>query len=338
MTGARGTASRTGNRWHGTGTAMAAGPAVEERRSAHSTAHSFREIEMTAPYRLAHAAPAAQPDTIRFAALGDSVTEGVGAPVDSGWCGWPALLAPALSTDPELVEHRNLAISGALSSDLINRQLPAALALRPHLVAVVAGGNDTLRANFDIARTAAALDTALRELSAAGSVLLTACLPDPGRLLRLPGPLARPLARRMNAVNTVVHELSRRHEAIHLHLADLPWLDHRPLLSADRLHPSPAGHLLIAREFHSCLAAAGHPVGPPPGAVLVPPAPGRAADLWWMATRGTAWIARRSVDLIPGLLALATAETVQLLRGRSQALDAEAQARAWAALAALPQD
>ncbi|GAA1972341.1 SGNH/GDSL hydrolase family protein [Kitasatospora viridis] len=291
---------------------------------------------MTAP-TIAHPAPAAPHDTIRFAALGDSVTEGVGAPAGPGWCGWPALLAPALATAPELVEHRNLAVSGALSADLTDRQLPAALALRPHVAAVVAGGNDTLRANFDIARTAAALDTTLRQLGAAGSVLLTACLPDPGRLLGLPGPLARPLARRMAAVNTVVHELSDRHEAIHLHLADLPWLDHRPLLSADRLHPSPAGHLLIAREFHTCLATAGHPVGPPPAAVLVPPAPSRAADLWWLATRGTAWVARRSIDLLPGLLALAATETLHHLRGRSAALDAEAQAGARAALAGLAQ-
>lgn len=234
---------------------------------------------MIAPTHSAPAIADAPAEIVRFAALGDSVTEGVGAPAGPatpGWRGWPALLAPALAADPAHVLHRNLAVSGARSADLVSRQLPAALAMRPHLVAVVAGGNDTLRADFDIARTAADLDTALRELAAAGSVLLTACLPDPGRLLGLPGPLARPLARRMAAVNTVVHELSRRHDAIHLHLAELPWLRDRPLLSADRLHPSPAGHLLIAREFHACLAAAGHPVGPPPAAVLAPPAPAAA--------------------------------------------------------------
>ncbi|MGC0311756.1 SGNH/GDSL hydrolase family protein [Kitasatospora acidiphila] len=291
---------------------------------------------MTAPTHSAPAIADAPAEIVRFAALGDSVTEGVGAPAGPatpGWRGWPALLAPALAADPAHVLHRNLAVSGARSADLVSRQLPAALAMRPHLVAVVAGGNDTLRADFDIARTAADLDTALRELAAAGSVLLTACLPDPGRLLGLPGPLARPLARRMAAVNTVVHELSRRHDAIHLHLAELPWLRDRPLLSADRLHPSPAGHLLIAREFHACLAAAGHPVGPPPAAVLAPPAPGRCADLWWLATRGTAWLARRSVDLLPGLLALAAAETVQQLHSRGAELDARAEAAARAAMA-----
>ncbi|MCX4749360.1 SGNH/GDSL hydrolase family protein [Kitasatospora sp. NBC_01287] len=290
---------------------------------------------MTAPTRPTAARAAARARTVRFAALGDSLTEGVGSPDQGGWRGWSALLAPALATDPTLVTHLNLAASGARATELTMRQLPSALDLRPHLAAVLVGGNDTLRAEFDIARTAAALDTVLGALAAQGAVLLTACLPDPGALLGLPGPLARPLARRMASVNAVVHELSHRHAAVHLHLAQLPWLADRALLSADRLHPSPAGHLLIARRFHQLLAEAGHPLGPPPAAVRAPAPPGRAADLWWLATRGTAWLARRSVDLLPGLLALAATEGVHRLCGSVAVLDARSGAATEAALAAL---
>lgn len=39
--------------------------------------------------------------TIRFAALGDSLTEGVGAPGSDGWRGWAALLAPSLAAAPD---------------------------------------------------------------------------------------------------------------------------------------------------------------------------------------------------------------------------------------------
>ncbi|MCX5214223.1 SGNH/GDSL hydrolase family protein [Kitasatospora sp. NBC_00240] len=282
--------------------------------------------------------PAAAPQTapLRFAALGDSLTEGVGDPVPGGWRGWAALLAGALSEDAAGVDFHNLARSGALSHDLTAAQLPAALALRPRLAAVVVGGNDTLRSGFDIRHTARELDTALGALAGEGTQLLTACLPDPGLLLRLPGPLARPLARRMRAVNTVVHALSLRHRTVHLHLTELPWTADRDLLSVDRLHPSATGHHLIARGFHARLAEAGHRLGPAPAAAPAAAGPGRAADLWWMATRGTSWVAERSTDLLPGLVALAVTEARGRLRGATARLDEQMAGAASAALAGLP--
>ncbi|WP_354638774.1 SGNH/GDSL hydrolase family protein [Kitasatospora camelliae] len=272
--------------------------------------------------------------TLRFAALGDSLTEGIGDPVPGGWRGWAALLAPALSEGP--VDFHNLAASGTLAEDPTERQLPYAVAVRPHLAAVLGGGNDTLRTGFAVERTAERLDAVLRALSGQGAVLLTACLPDPGRLLGLPAPLAVPLARRMRSVNTAVHTLTTRYRAVHLHLAELPWQDDRKLLGADRLHPSALGHHLIARGFHARLAAAGHPVGPAPAAVPGTPPPGLAADLRWLATQGTRWVAARSTDLLPGLLALAATECRHRLRGTGHRLDANAERATTEALARLP--
>src|SRR5438477_5691251 len=110
---------------------------------------------------------------MRFAALGDSLTEGVGDPAPDGWRGWAALLAPALSDGP--VEFHNLARSGALSRTLLEEQLAAVVALRPEFAAVVVGGNDTLRAGFEIGRTTQHLDVAMRTLHANKAMLLTAC-------------------------------------------------------------------------------------------------------------------------------------------------------------------
>jgi len=270
---------------------------------------------------------------LRFAALGDSLTEGVGDPVPDGRRGWAALLAPALSDGP--VDFHNFARSGVLSRDLMSDQLPDATALRPHFAAVVAGGNDTLRAGFDIGRTARHLDSAMHALRAEGAVLLTACLPDPGRLLGLPQPLARPLARRMRAVNTVVHALSDRYGAVHLHVAELPWQEERSLLSVDRLHPSATGHHRIAREFHTRLIAHGLRLGAAPAAAAATPPPGRLADGWWMATQGTRWVAARCTDLLPGLLALAAVETRHLLRGSTAELDERSTRATASALARL---
>ncbi|MFF4186132.1 SGNH/GDSL hydrolase family protein [Streptomyces sp. NPDC001691] len=241
---------------------------------------------------------------LRFAALGDSLTEGVGDPVSGGWRGWAALLA---GHQPGW-EFRNFAASGALTLDVLEQQAPLAREFAPHLVSVVVGVNDTLRRSFDIQHVAVRLDTVYEGLASAGTVLLTACLPDPGAMLGLPGPLARPLARRQRAVNTVVHSLSSRYGAVHLHLADPAWVEDRTLWSADRLHPGERGHRLIAARCHALLAERGLAPGEPPPAEPERPPPGAAASLYWLATSGTAWLARRSTDLLPQLLRLAGEE------------------------------
>ncbi|TJZ44192.1 SGNH/GDSL hydrolase family protein [Streptomyces piniterrae] len=271
-----------------------------------------------------------------FVALGDSLTEGLGDPLPGGgWRGWAALLADALGERPGGVRLVNLAESGALAGDVAERQLPAARRLAPRFVSLVVGANDTLRAAFDIAKVAAALDLAHGALSADGAVVLTACLPDPGRMLGLPAPLARPLARRMRAVNAVVHAVSDRYGGVHLHIADHRWVTDRDSWSVDRLHPSERGHRLLAHAFHTALAGTGVPVGPPPALTLDGPPPTRAGSAWWMATRGTRWVADRCTDLLPGLLALAWQECRHGLAGSGRLLDAAAERTTRAALAAL---
>ncbi|GGV61340.1 hypothetical protein GCM10010294_10770 [Streptomyces griseoloalbus] len=76
-------------------------------------------------------------------ALGDSLTEGIGERVGGGWRGWAALLAPSLGAEP--ARFTDLAVSGARTREVLERQLPAALALRPGLVSVVVGVSDPMR-------------------------------------------------------------------------------------------------------------------------------------------------------------------------------------------------
>lgn len=270
---------------------------------------------------------------LRFVALGDSLTEGVGDPVGKGWRGWAALLAAGLSPQP--VRFTNLAVSGAQTRDVLETQLPAGLALRPDLVSVVVGVNDTLRRTFDIRALAARLDEVYGACTGQGAALLTACLPDPGAMLGLPGALARPLARRQRAVNTVVHALSERYGAVHLHACEGDWLRDRAMWSADRLHPGERGHRQFAVRCHALLAQAGLATGTPPSPEPNSPAPTRAAGLWWLATAGTGWVARRCTDLLPQLLRLAADEVHHHARGTSARLDLRATHAVTAALAAL---
>lgn len=240
-----------------------------------------------------------------FAALGDSITLGLGDPLPGGaWRGWAALLSESLR-EPEL---HNLAVPGARSADVERDQLPRALELRPDVASVVMGINDTLRARFDPARIEQAAAHTVGSLRAAGAVVLTMRLPEPGQMLGLPGCLARPLARRMALVNAVMDGVAARFGTLHFDAAAEPQTYDRRSWSVDRLHPSERGHRLIACCFYDKLAAAGHPVGGRPGAEPSLPAPTRAAEFAWMATKGTGWVLRRSTDLVPYLLAMAVRE------------------------------
>lgn len=274
--------------------------------------------------------------TVRFVALGDSLTEGVGDPVGEAWRGWAALLADGLAQQPEeSVEFTNLAVSGAQTRDVLERQTPAGLALNPDVVSVVIGVNDTLRCTFDIQAVAARLDEVYAAFTEQGAVLLTACLPDPGAMLGLPGALARPLARRQRAVNTVVHALSERYGAVHLHAAEGEWIMDRAIWSADRLHPGEWGHRQLALRFHALLAEEGVASGVAPSPEPEFPVPTKSASLLWLATAGTGWVARRCTDLLPQLLRLAADEMRHRARGTSARLDLSASHAVSMALASL---
>jgi lysophospholipase L1-like esterase len=255
----------------------------------------------------------------RFVALGDSITLGIGDPIrleppglpgghprkgKRGWRGWAVLLSDSMP-EPDL---HIVAGNGACWADLERDQLPTALQLRPDVASVVIGVNDTLRPNFDPDRIGKSAAHVVGGLRASGAEVLTMRLPDPGRMLGVPGLLARPLARRAHAVNQVMDDVAERFGTLHFDAAGDAEVFNPEMWAVDRLHPSERGHRLIARRFHALLAAAGHPVGAPPGGEPLNQPPTRAEALAWMATKGTAWVARRSTDLVPSLLAMAFAE------------------------------
>jgi hypothetical protein len=115
--------------------------------------------------------------------------------------------------------------------------------------------------------------------------VLTVRLPDPGQMFGLPGALARPLARRIRAVNAAVDEVARRHGTVHLDVACDPATYERRYWSVDRLHPNERGHRLIACRFHALLGASGFPVGPGPDPEPSSRPPTRLAEVHWMATK-----------------------------------------------------
>jgi hypothetical protein len=91
----------------------------------------------------------------------------------------------------------------------------------------------------------------------------------------------------------------------------------------------------LAVRFHGLLAEAGLATGAAPSPEPEHPVPTRSASLWWLATAGTGWVARRCTDLLPQLLRLAADEMRHRARGTSGRLDLRAAAAVSAALAAV---
>lgn len=245
-----------------------------------------------------------------FTALGDSITLGVGDPVrvpgqkQQAWRGWAGLLAESMH-EPEL---HNLASNGACAADIARDQLPMALARRPDVASVVFGINDTLRPGFDPERIYAAAARTVGELRSAGAEVLTMRLPDSGWMLGLPDSLAKPLARRTAAVNAAIDGVAQRFGTLHFDAPGNPATYEKRMWAVDRLHPNERGHRLIAQSFHELLHNAGLRIGPPPASEPENAPPTRRAEFAWMATKGTAWVLKRSTDLVPYLLAMAIRE------------------------------
>ncbi|GMA34337.1 SGNH/GDSL hydrolase family protein [Demequina litorisediminis] len=90
---------------------------------------------------------------MRFVAIGDNFTEGVGDRIDGGAVrGWADLVAAGLAAGlDEPVDYANLAIRGRLIGPIVGEQAEPALALspRPDVLAFNGGGNDMMRPGFD---------------------------------------------------------------------------------------------------------------------------------------------------------------------------------------------
>src|SRR6202041_1069233 len=211
----------------------------------------------------------------RIVTLGDSITLGMGDPAPGGgWRGWAFLLAAGLP-GPQL---HNLAVRGAQAKHVERDQLPAALALRPDIASVVVGINDTLRAGFDPVRTGQATARTVAALTASGATVLTMRLPDPAQMFGLPSALARPLTRRMRAVNAELDKVAAHFGTVHWDASSDPETYDRRNWSVDRLHPNERRHRLIAWRVWERLDAADVKTAGGPDAEPDAPAPPRRDD------------------------------------------------------------
>lgn len=228
----------------------------------------------------------------RYAALGDSFTEGLCddlAP-DGRHIGWADRLAQHLADRAGGVEYANLAIRGRLLRQVVDEQVPAAIALGPDLVTFAAGVNDSLRSGFDLDATATACERAVRSLRASGADVLLVAFGDPSRRSRVLGSVRE----RIRAYNTAVEAIAALYGCRVMRFWDLAVFDDDDLWDEDRLHLSPAGHRLAALAALEALGL-GDARWRTPSPLGRPPHPGARAlgHARWARRHAAPWVVRR---------------------------------------------
>ncbi|MET9882069.1 SGNH/GDSL hydrolase family protein [Streptomyces sp. NPDC006430] len=235
--------------------------------------------------------PGAEQPYLRYVALGDSQTEGVGDGDDTvGLRGLADRLAEHLVRHAPGLRYANLAVRGRLAGQVRAEQLAPALALRPDLATVIAGVNDVLRPRFDVDGVAGHLEAMFEALTAQGARVATLTFPDLARIT----PLARPLSPRVAALNDRIRRAGRRHGVVVVETGHHPVVTDPRLWSADRLHASPIGHQRIAAALARALDLPGsddswtHPLPPAQAS-----APTLVDELAWAAGFLGPWLGRR---------------------------------------------
>jgi lysophospholipase L1-like esterase len=191
---------------------------------------------------------------MRYVAIGDSFTEGVGDERSDGSVrGWADRVAEGLATATGTpVQYANLAIRGRKLGPIVDEQLEPALALGPTLLTFNGGGNDIMRRHVDLPRIVELSRQVVQRCQDVGIELILLAGPDPTAHIPM---------------GTVVH---RRGELLTAEIAGIadefgiPFVDMWHDLEirrsgywvADRIHLNPAGHRRVAGRL---LTVLGHP-------------------------------------------------------------------------------
>lgn len=189
---------------------------------------------------------------MRFVAIGDSFTEGVGDELPDGTVrGWADLAAQGwASSRGEPIEYANFAIRGKLVWPIVAQQLEPALALKPTHLSFNGGGNDMLRPRTSITHIVAAFSQVLRRCDEEGVTVLVLSGANPSAQL----PLSRLIQRRGDELSAAVGGLIADRPDV---VQALNWPDHElshpSYWSEDRLHMNSRGHHRVAARVLDAL-------------------------------------------------------------------------------------
>lgn len=229
---------------------------------------------------------------LRYVALGDSFTEGVGDPDPTrpnGLRGWADRVAEQLAAHSRDFRYANLAIRGRKLPAILAEQIEPAVALQPDLVTIYAGGNDMLRPKVDLDGLVASYDEALGKLAATGARLLVWTAFDPGEN----GIFGRARGR-FATYNELVRESAERNGATIVDFWRFREFRDWRYWDFDRLHMSPFGHQLMAKKVLDVLGVE-HTVEAPvlPDAVALTRRQQLRENAVWARSELAPWVHRR---------------------------------------------
>lgn len=189
------------------------------------------------------------PESIRYVAIGDSFTEGVGDDLPDGSVrGWADDVAAVMARVAP-VEYANLAIRGRLMEPIVDEQLEAALDLKPSLMTFNGGGNDVMRPGVDLQHLRDLTERVIIRCREAGVQLVLLSGANPSSQL----PMGRVINRRGADLTRAVAELTRAHGVPFADNFSDRELSRAQYWSPDRLHLGPAGHRRVAARVLTTL-------------------------------------------------------------------------------------
>ena len=165
-----------------------------------------------------------------------------------GHRGWADRVAEVLSQGTEDFAYANLAVRGKLIQQIIDEQLEPALALRPDLITISAGGNDVIRPRTDPDEIAARFEYAIERLSRNHATIVIFTGVDVGF-----SPVFRGIRGKVAIYNENLRTIAKRYDCIVADQWALTEIQDQRMWSPDRLHLNSLGHHTVARMVLAAL-------------------------------------------------------------------------------------
>jgi len=225
----------------------------------------------------------------RYVALGDSFTEGIGDPVPGGHRGWADRVAEVLAAQVDDFAYANLAVRGKLIAQIVADQIEPALALKPDLITISAGGNDVIRPGTDPDQVAQQFEDAIVRLSASGATIVVFTGIDTHFT-----PVFRNIRGKVAIYNENIRAIADRYDCVVADQWGLKEIQDMRFFDDDRLHMNPLGHHEVARMVLRALNVPNdlQPMQPDPLGVTTW-RQAREKDFVWARTHLVPWVLRR---------------------------------------------